>query len=128
MKSVVSIFIILTIALRPVLPLLDYVVNYDYIVNKLCENRNKPFENCLGKCYLTKELVKASENVPKQENSKIGNSGFIDSFIINETFSFKALLSVAGIKTKLNSFYASFYNFALHPRIFHPPLISLSQK
>ncbi|MCL1674712.1 hypothetical protein [Elizabethkingia meningoseptica] len=128
MKSVVSIFIIFTIALRPVLPLIDYMVNYDYIANKLCENRNKPFENCFGKCYLTKELVKASESGPKQDNLKTGLAGFIDSFIIHESFSFKTLLNMSLKKTKLNSFYASFYNFALHPRIFHPPLISLSQK
>jgi hypothetical protein len=45
---------------RPVLPILEYYANYDYIVAELCENRDKPFLECNGKCYLAKELKKVN--------------------------------------------------------------------
>jgi hypothetical protein len=43
---------------RPILPVLEYHVNYDYIVSALCENRNKPYLACNGKCYLEKQIKK----------------------------------------------------------------------
>ena len=36
----------------PLYPVLDYVIHYDYIVEELCENRDKPVLACNGKCYL----------------------------------------------------------------------------
>ncbi len=41
-------------------------MNYDYIVNNLCENKNKPALNCDGKCYLSKLL--AQESKQSEEN------------------------------------------------------------
>ena len=43
--------------MRPLLPILEYYANQDYIVAVLCENRNKPAMACNGKCYLAKELA-----------------------------------------------------------------------
>ncbi|AQW95937.1 hypothetical protein [Elizabethkingia anophelis] len=125
MKSFISIFIIFTIALRPVLPLLDYALNYDYIVSRLCENRNRPQLDCNGICYLSKELVKVSDSSPKQENSKINISGFIDAFIVNETFTFKSLLTGITHKVKPSVYYSDFYDFTSQTRIFRPPLVSI---
>ncbi len=50
---------------KPLWPVAEYIANYDYIVNVLCENKDKPMLNCDGKCYLAKQLAKESE-----ENSK----------------------------------------------------------
>ena len=50
---------------RPLWPVFEYVVNYDYIVNVLCENRAQPQLNCDGKCYLAKQLSKESEKNQK---------------------------------------------------------------
>ncbi|KUY30596.1 hypothetical protein [Elizabethkingia ursingii] len=125
MKSLISIFVIFTIALRPVLPLLDYALNYDYIVSRLCENRNRPQLDCNGICYLSKELVKVSGNSPKQENSKINISGFIDTFIVNDTFTFKSLFTGITNKVKPAIYYTDFYDFTSHSKIFRPPLASL---
>lgn len=38
--------------IQPAIPILDYLINYDYIVKQLCENRDKPVLACNGKCYL----------------------------------------------------------------------------
>ena len=49
--------------LRPVQPVLHYVLNYKKIVNELCINRDKPELHCDGKCYLMQLIdKKQSEN------------------------------------------------------------------
>jgi len=47
--------------LKPLAPLIDYAVRYDYISQKLCVNKSKPQLHCKGKCYLSKELTKSSQ-------------------------------------------------------------------
>ncbi len=56
--------------MRPVMPVLEYYANNEYIVTVLCENRDKPAMACNGKCYLEKELAKVSgESSNKHEHS-----------------------------------------------------------
>ena len=45
--------------LQPVVPLIEYYTNKEYIASVLCENRDKPALACNGKCYLEKQLKKA---------------------------------------------------------------------
>lgn len=45
---------------RPLVPIIEYHANYDYIANVLCENRDKPYLECNGKCYLEKQIKKAN--------------------------------------------------------------------
>jgi len=47
---------------RPLIPIIEYHANYDYIANILCENRDKPSLACHGKCYLEKQLKKNKDN------------------------------------------------------------------
>ena len=51
--------------LRPSWPLVEYLMNYDYIVNVLCENKDKPALKCNGKCYLAKMLATAQKKEQK---------------------------------------------------------------
>mgnify|MGYP003636577740 FL=1 len=51
--------------IKPLWPLAEYAVNYDYIVENLCENRDTPSLHCDGKCYLAKQLAKESEGSDK---------------------------------------------------------------
>ena len=44
--------------MRPVMPIIEYYANNEYIVAVLCENRDKPAMACNGKCYLEKEMKK----------------------------------------------------------------------
>lgn len=48
----------LLVLVQPALPVLEYLINYDYIVNELCENREKPILTCNGKCYLGDQVEK----------------------------------------------------------------------
>ncbi len=66
--------------LKPVLPVVDYIVNYEYISKVLCINKAKPKLNCNGKCHLMKELAKTSESeTPISSNKKIAYHEFKES-------------------------------------------------
>ncbi|MCL1667218.1 hypothetical protein M2T82_03990 [Elizabethkingia ursingii] len=121
MKFILPAFIILVLTIRPVLPLIDYAVNYEYISEKLCKNKDKPQLLCNGKCYLEKELAKTSENTPKQNNLKI-SPDFTDAFVADQIFKFDFFTEYFAEKDKLNSFYSSFYQFLAGSDVFHPPL------
>jgi hypothetical protein len=54
--------------LKPISPIIGYYINYDYIVDVLCENKDKPVLKCNGKCHLTKELKKANDGIAPKEN------------------------------------------------------------
>ncbi len=65
MKQIVSYILILIYALiiiSPALPMVDYVVNYKHISQDLCENKDKPWMHCNGKCHLKKEIKKVMGN------------------------------------------------------------------
>ena len=121
LKAFISIFIIFTIALRPVLPLIDYSVNYNYITKNLCENRAKKEMNCKGKCYLAKELSKSSQNSAKQDQLKL--SVFSELFTVGSVFTVLNNIDFNLQSLKQNSFLPQFYTFSLTSRIFHPPLV-----
>ncbi len=66
MKKIAIILFSISILGKPLYPIAEYITNYDYIVNNLCENKNKPALNCDGKCYLSKLL--AQESKQNEEN------------------------------------------------------------
>lgn len=47
---------------RPIMPIIEYYANYDYIATVLCENKDKPYLECNGKCYLEKQLKKINHD------------------------------------------------------------------
>jgi len=61
---------------RPIFPVIEYFVNYDYIVEQLCENRSKPVLACNGKCYLAKEIEKTAPILPVDNKSRIPTIDF----------------------------------------------------
>jgi hypothetical protein len=54
--------------LQPIMPLIEYQTNKEYIASVLCENRNKPEMACNGKCYLNKK-IEASKNHDSHDHS-----------------------------------------------------------
>jgi hypothetical protein len=48
----------LLVLVLPSVPVLEYLINYNYIVSELCENRDKPVLTCNGKCYLADQVEK----------------------------------------------------------------------
>ncbi len=69
MKRILAFFFVLLYAislLRPVSPLVEYVINYQSISTELCENLDKPELECNGKCHLSKQFKKQKESSEQQ--------------------------------------------------------------
>lgn len=75
MKKLVIVHLFLNLYLLalvgPVLPVLDYLINYDYIANELCINKNKPVLACNGKCYLEKTVEANNQLLSNQPDKPI---------------------------------------------------------
>ena len=106
---------------RPLIPLAEYAVNYDYIVNTLCINKSRPEIHCNGKCYLSKELAKTndSESSPLQ---KVKNSGqkILDIYILPEIAEIAATEKIPFFN--FNFVYETAYSFLFLNPIFKPPV------
>jgi hypothetical protein len=117
LKFFISFFIIFTIAIRPVLPLINYAVNYEYIVKNLCEKKDIIDSTCKGKCFVSKELVKTE----KQNTSRIIKISVLDVFLSSEIFCFLNDNAFDNLDTE-NSLYLNNHRSEYFSKIFHPPL------
>jgi hypothetical protein len=45
-----------------------WLSNHAYIATTLCKNKDKPSENCNGKCYLKKQIATSTDNCPKNNS------------------------------------------------------------
>ena len=108
--------------LKPVLPVIDYVVNYEYITKVLCINKAKPKLHCNGKCHLMKELAKASENEkPISSNKKIATQEF-EILFFEEINSFKIASIYFEEKQNTISNYSNSYFYLNSVSVFRPPI------
>lgn len=121
MNLICSIFLTFYMVVRPLIPIMEYVADYDYIANVLCVNKSRPELHCNGKCYLSKELAKANDTESSPLN-KTKNSGqkILDIYILpeiteiqnTETFTFLNFIFIC--KTD--------YSFLFLKHIFRPPV------
>lgn len=118
MKYLISFFIVFTIAIKPILPVVNYAVDYTYISENLCENKDKPELSCHGKCFLVKELSKTQQD-STQNITKVNS---IDNFIAQDIFTFK-IDPVFILNDKFNTEHFDFYDSKYSFTIFHPPLV-----
>ena len=122
MKFIYSILFIGYMVFRPLIPLAEYAVNYDYIVNTLCVNKNKPELHCNGKCYLGKELAKANNETESIPFNKIKNSGqkILDVYTLPEIT--EVIITGKIIFSNFNFLYEAAYSFLFLNHIFKPPV------
>lgn len=106
--------------LKPALPVIEYIVNYEYISKVLCVNKDIPKMHCNGKCHLMKELAKASENEKPISDKKIAAQE-LEVLFLEEIKSFKIEPIYFGNKQKINSNYSNFYYFLNSTSVFRPP-------
>jgi len=60
------------IIISPAIPMADYVINYKHISQDLCENKDKPWMHCNGKCHLKKEIKKVmGDDHPDKKKSTL---------------------------------------------------------
>ncbi len=117
-----ALFIVaLLLLIKPVLPVFDYIINYEYIANELCENKDEPELQCNGKCHLMKELAKASEDEKPisekkslhQETEVLFYQPVVDFTFKNDAFTAEYVQPAA---------YANFYSHLAVVSVFHPPV------
>lgn len=109
-----------------VIPLLylDFEMRREYIVNNLCENKNRPQMHCDGKCYLAKRIASLKEQ-EKRQAEKSYMSRLIDQVMdYRSDFSIKKQPIVVELLPRATFLVTSFFT----PRvsvddIFHPPLV-----
>ena len=123
MKKII-IIVVLSILLKPILPVVDYIVNYDYISKVLCENKTKPELKCNGKCHLIKELAKVADNEkPISSEKKTYSSQQIELLFFNEITEISFRQIYFHNKTSIGDNYANLYFHSVSCSVFHPPSI-----
>jgi hypothetical protein len=115
------ILLIVILSIRPLIPILDYGVNYDYISTVLCVNKDKPEMHCNGKCHLAKELAEKSAE-EHQENTTNNPVKLIDIFIILEKFSFIPENPVL-LPVNHTFFYKNLYSYIPCNSLLKPPVV-----
>lgn len=111
------------ILIKPVFPVIDYIINYDYISTQLCENTDKPALKCNGKCHLKKELAnEAKKDTPKSNEHKSNTITFEVLYCENVSeFSFYTLNQ---IEKRVFTQYNCIYFQTNSTSIFHPPILA----
>ncbi|WP_396195675.1 hypothetical protein [Flavobacterium sp.] len=108
---------------KPIFPVIDYVVNYDYIAKVLCENKAKPELKCNGKCQLMKELAKAAEEEKPISPTKKNQTQEAEILFFQEIPALVAEQTSIVAKTVLNSHYSDLYFHLEGDTFFHPPTV-----
>ena len=124
MKRIV-IIIALAMLIKPIVPVVDYVVNYDYISKVLCVNKAKPQMHCNGKCHLMKELAKAAESEkPISSDKKDSSKQETELLFFLESPKLVFQPHFFLIKSSPNYNYSNLYTHLECYSIFHPPIFS----
>ncbi|WP_339703497.1 hypothetical protein [uncultured Marixanthomonas sp.] len=108
--------------LRPLTPYADYYLNYDYIANVLCINKEEPEMQCNGKCHLTQELSKANDATNPNDKS-IPHIEFDKYPIICQTFTGMIFSSSSEVKPFFQTYWFSVKKYSLQPDT-PPPQVS----
>lgn len=120
MKVLTSILLIFIISVRSFLPLLDYVINYDYISTQLCENRDKPELLCNGKCYVKKEFTQNQSTKNQQCEVKIQ---IVDVFVPQENLNFEINKTESFVEKQITFHHCKFTIQRYYKEFFHPSLV-----
>ena len=94
--SILLLLVYFTYIFRIIVPLAEYVINYDYIIGELCEQKDSEENLCLGKCHLAKEISKQTE-LPSEKSQMVK----FDFLKIPHTLD-KLITNNNNSKTKLN--------------------------
>ncbi|MGL2967202.1 hypothetical protein [Flavobacterium sp. XGLA_31] len=119
----IVVIIALTLFLKPVFPVIEYIVNYDYIAKVLCVNKDKPMMHCNGKCHLMKQLAKEAENEKPIVPNKKGSVQETEMVFCLYGPTFELPKIYFNSIPKINTYYADFYDYAATLSVFHPPAV-----
>jgi len=118
MKALISLLAIVML-FKPIWPVVDFAINYDYIVEYLCINRDKPASQCNGKCYLAKQV--AEEEDQDKEKPANGKSYSFDFSIVYAYPSQKTSPPLFNYLVYEYASYTELYSSLFVSEILHPP-------
>ena len=117
-----TLILALFMLIKPVLPVVEYVVFYDYIKNELCVNKDKPKLECNGKCHLKKELARASDTSENGQDKKHFSVETSVYFYQDTLFDFNKIVFISTkekiIPLYLNSYHNIYCSSLLKPPVF----------
>ena len=121
MNFICSIFLTLFVVFRPLTPLVEYAVNYDYISEVLCINKSNPELHCNGKCYLSKEIAKTNDTDSSPLNkTKTSGQKLLDIYILPDVTEIRNTEKISLFDFKF--MYKTDYSFLFLNPIFRPPV------
>lgn len=107
---------------KPIFPVFDYIINYEYITKELCVNKDKPALQCNGKCHLMKELAKASEDEkPISSDKKDSSKQEMEVLFCQELLNLQFIPIDFHTNSKKDNHYSNHYVHLNSCSIFHPP-------
>lgn len=107
---------------KPVIPVAEYIINYDYISKVLCVNKEKPIMHCNGKCHLMQELAKASESEKPASSDKKSSPQQSEILFFQEIPAFIIETTAFNTSHKISSRYSNLYTHLNNCAVFHPPV------
>lgn len=109
------------LAFRPLIPVVDYVVNYEYISTELCENIQQLEILCNGKCYLAKEISKTLDDNQKPADKTVSVK-LMDVFNLNSIAEIQVEIPIK-IQKEIIYNYLAEYEFLFSQSLLKPPLV-----
>lgn len=109
------------IVLKPVYPVLEYIMDYEYISEVLCINKDKPEMHCNGKCYLMKSLAEAAEKEADQKKQNLLKKVDIPLLYVAQAEKTSPVVLQSPEKNSI-PIIPDFYSLQITAEFFHPPL------
>lgn len=123
LKLIAIISFVFFLAFRPLVPVVEYVLNYDQIVKEFCINREKQEMMCKGKCYLFDELAQTSD-----ESSSDGISSptvkIQEIYVFSESLILEPIFSEISNTNSTTHYFENLKESTFSASIFHPPVFN----
>lgn len=113
--------VVFMMLVKPIVPVFQYVFDYQYISEVLCINKEKPELKCNGKCHLMKELAKASEEDKPTSSDKKNHHSEVEVLFIEELNTFLIEQNKIVFNNQNTSVYSNLYSLLNCKTFFHPP-------
>jgi len=104
---------------RPLMPIIEYQLNYDYITTILCENVDRPYLECNGKCYLIDRISETSKQSQEQNSIPTIN---IDDYPVSPIFDFSMHVKTSSVSVQHNYINLSELRDMYTSSVLRPPI------
>jgi len=104
--------------MKPVFPYLDYLARRSYIIEKFCENKDKPEMACNGKCHLN-EKVRENESSSESDQIPVSKRQWKQPEFLLGTWHNDLFLSE---QLASGTSYINYYEYQYSESVFHPPV------